>query len=147
MIFKDSIICLPVIRDEGLDSKMSKHFGRAPYHLLVNTQTGETELLMKLPTGKDSTQCDGEGQGVGEGLGASSGHGHGKCQPVQPLLERRVGAVLCQGFGRGAYEKMKRHGISVWLTKANTAKEALQEWREGKLLPMLETQLCSGGHH
>ncbi len=147
MISNDCIICLPVIRNEGLDSKMSKHFGRAPYHLLVDTKTGETELLIKLLTSQGRSQCGGAGQGAGEGLGPAKGHGHGKCQPVEPLLDRKVGAVLCQGFGRGAYEKMKRHGISVWITHAGTAREALQDWRDGKLLPMLENQLCSGKHH
>jgi len=149
MISNDNLICLPVIRDEGLDSKLSKHFGRAPYHLLIDTKTGETELLIKLLTGQG--QCHGEGQGVGEGggfeLGSTIGNSHVKCQPVEPLLERKVSAVLCQGFGRGAYEKMKRHGISVWITKTETAGEALQAWREGKLLPVLENQLCNGNHH
>ena len=145
MISNDTLICLPVIRDEGLDSKLSKHFGRAPYHLLIDTKTGETELLVKLLTGQGRRQCHGEGQGLGTPI--AHGNGHGKCQPVEPLLERKVGAVLCQGFGRGAYEKMKRHGISVWITKASTAGVALQDWREGKLLPVLESQLCSGKHH
>ena len=151
MISNDNLICLPVIQDEGLDSKLSKHFGRAPYHLLIDTKTGETELLIKLLTGQGRRQCHGEGQGLGTPIGDGHGHGHGrdhgKCQPVEPLLERKVGAVLCRGFGRGAYEKMKRNGISVWITKADTAGEALKDWREGKLLPVLEDQLCSGKHH
>ena len=153
MISNDNLICLPVIRDEGLDSKLSEHFGRAPYHILVDTKTGETELLIKLLTGQGRTQwqCHGEGQGLGTGGGVDFEPpvkcGDRKCQPVEPLLERKVSAVLCQGFGRGAYEKMKRHGISVWITKADTAGEALQDWRDGKLLPVLESQLCSGNHH
>jgi len=141
MISNDSIICLPVIGDDGLDSKMSKHFGRAPYHLLVDTETGETELLIKLLTGQGMAQCHGEGQGAGVGCCSEVSHEHGKCQPVEPLLERKVGAVLCQGFGRGAYQKMKRNGISVWITKAGTVKEALQDWRDGKLVPMLDREL------
>lgn len=151
MISNDNLICLPVIRDEGLDSKLSKHFGRAPYHLLVDTKTGETELLIKLLTGQARTQCHAKGQGLGAGGGVSfepsTQSDHEKCQPVEPLLERKVSAVLCQGVGRGAYEKMKRYGISVWITKADTAGEALQDWRDGKLLPVLESQLCSGKHH
>ena len=151
MISKDNLICLPVIRDEGLDSKLSKHFGRAPYHLLVDTKTGETELLIKLLTGQGRGQCEGEGQGLGIGGGVgfdpSNNCEHKQCQPIEPLLELKVGAVLCRGFGRGAYEKMKRNGISVWITEADTVGEALNDWRDGQLLPVLESQLCSGNHH
>jgi len=141
MILNDHLICFPVIQDKGLDSKLSKHFGRAPFHLLANIKTEETELLIKLPTDQGEQQCCGKEQRGDRSGSVHFDPNHKQCQPVKALLNKHVSAVFCQGFGRKAYDQLISHGISVWITQADTVGEALQDWKDGKIRPVLEDQL------
>lgn len=117
------IICIPSKEDKGLESSVSEHFGRAPFHYLVNTETREAELLAK---------PDGD---------------HGQCLPARALIERKVQSVLCVGIGRGAAMNFASAGIPVMQTSAATLKEALTEFEAQQLLPINDDDLCAGHSH
>jgi len=116
-------ICIPLKEDNGLESAISGHFGRAPFHYIVNTQTGEAELLAK---------SEGE---------------HGQCVPAHTFIERKVDVVLCMGMGRGAAMSFSSAGIPVMQTTAATLKEAWAQFEAKKLVQMSEDDLCAGHGH
>jgi len=116
------IICIPTIEDKGLESGTSQHFGRAPYHYIVNTKTHLKTILAK-PEGE-----------------------HGHCVPVQALIGKGVEVVFCKGIGRGAVNNFSQAGITVLKMTANTLRDALIEYAGQGLDPVTEADLCEGHH-
>ncbi|MBT8044490.1 MAG: NifB/NifX family molybdenum-iron cluster-binding protein [Verrucomicrobiae bacterium] len=97
---------------------MSEHFRSAAYHLLYDTVSMHWQV-------KRWTQAEK------------------KCfSSIGVLVRPRLSAVLVHGIGWNAYFTMLRKGVSVWMTKAQTAGEALQAWQSGLLVPILEEELC-----
>ena len=116
------IVCIPVIDQRGLEAEVSHHFGRAPYHLVVDTRSLEFELIAK----------------------PADGPGH--CMPVALLVEHRVALVLCKGLGRKAFENLQHAGIKTMLTHAGSAASALAEYEGGRVEPVSENVFCDSGH-
>jgi predicted Fe-Mo cluster-binding NifX family protein len=117
-------ICIPSTQDEGLKSMVSEHFGRAPFHYIVNTKTQTAEILAK-PEGE-----------------------HGQCVPVQALIANKVETVLCKGIGRGAATQFSQYGIPVMRTAAATIAEAIAAFEAKQLDHVHESELCEGdGSH
>ena len=120
-------ICIPTIEEKGLDSRVSEHFGRAPFHLVVNTETMEVVPLRR------ERECD------------DSGHGH--CLPVRFLLAHGVDLVICREIGRGAFSRLGASNIDVFEAGADTVGAVIEHYSRNKNA-MLRPQLCSGhGHH
>jgi predicted Fe-Mo cluster-binding NifX family protein len=117
------IICIPSTEKKGPASAVSEHFGRAPFHYIINTETGGLVL---------QTKPEGE---------------HGQCVPVQTLLRHQVEMVLCNGIGRGAVMNFKAAGIPVMRTSAATVAEAVQDVKLRKLTAVREEDYCSGHDH
>jgi predicted Fe-Mo cluster-binding NifX family protein len=121
-------ICIPVTEDKGPASKVSEHFGRAPFHILADLDTMEMELLRK------EGECGGDD--------------HGHCVPVDLLLANGVELVACKGIGRAALGRMMSHDIDVFAAHVDTVAEVIEEYRrrgrEARHLP----RICeSHGHH
>jgi predicted Fe-Mo cluster-binding NifX family protein len=117
-------ICIPSTQDEGLKSAVSEHFGRAPFHYIVNTETQAAEILAK-PEGA-----------------------HGQCVPVQALIANQVETVLCKGIGRGAAAQFSQSGIPVLRTSSATIAEAITAFQAKQLVPVNDSELCEGdGSH
>ncbi len=117
------IICIPSLENKGLKSLVSEHFGRAPFHCIVNSTTGSTEVLAK-PEGEP-----------------------GHCVPFSALRQYNVEVVLCKGIGRGAVMNFTNAGIPVMRTSATTIEAAIQEFKNEKLAPVGENDLCEGHDH
>jgi len=118
-------LCMPTINEGGLAARLSPHFGSAPYHTLIETDTGETSVLLN-----DHTR-----------------HEHGRCQPTNGLEGRGVDAVVCRGLGQRAMAALNGAGIEVLVTDGWTVAEALDAFREGKLAAMSPDTACEGGGH
>lgn len=114
-------ICLPTTTEHGLSAPIAGHLGRAPYLTLVDTETGECEVLRKDP------------------------HAPHTCAPVD-LLIGRVEAVVCGGAGRGAVAKLRAAGIPVLLTAATRVDGAVQAVQASTLQTLSVADAC-GGHH
>ena len=71
-------ICLPTVSDAGLTARLSPHFGRAPFFTLVETETGNVEVVPN----------------------THQHHEHGHCNPLGALGEVRDGELRL----RAAYE-------------------------------------------
>lgn len=111
-------ICIPTTDQNGLDSLVSAHFGRARHLAVVDAASQAVEFLPR-----DLKGC-----------GASQG-----------LREREVDAVLCHGMGQGALANLSAMGIPVYVTGARTLREVLAG--VGDLARMDPESACAGHDH
>lgn len=101
------------------------HFGSAPYLTIVDTESGELEVVRN--RGADR-------------------HQHGQCHHLPLIKPRRVDAVVCRGMGRRAFAALDKLGTSVLITGKETVSEITAEARAGHLRQLTLDDAC-GGHH
>jgi predicted Fe-Mo cluster-binding NifX family protein len=120
-------ICIPVIEDRGLDSRVSGHFGSAPAFMIV-----DTESLVCRAIGNNNQH-----------------HAHGMCQPLAALAGEAVDGIVVGGIGMGALMKLQAAGITVFRAEHPTVAEAISAYKEGRLQPVGQDGACAGhhGHH
>jgi predicted Fe-Mo cluster-binding NifX family protein len=118
-------LCIPTTDDSGLRSRLSPHFGSAPYFTIVDTETNEGTVIVN-----DHAK-----------------HEHGRCDPVRSIADQSIDAAICRGLGRRALERLRGHGVSVMVTEAWTVSAALEAYRTGKLRPMQPDEACAGHRH
>jgi predicted Fe-Mo cluster-binding NifX family protein len=87
-------ICIPTEEQKGLESLAYGHFGSAPYFLIYDTVAKDYEIL-------NNNEAE---------------HEHGQCNPIQPLREKGVEAVLVGGMGARALMNLNNMGIQVFRT-------------------------------
>ena len=116
-------ICIPVKKDQGLESKVSAHFGSAPMFLLVDSDTQGCEPIVN----------------------ANQHHQHGMCRPLAMLGGHDVDAVVVGGIGRGAFLGLRRAGIAVLLSDRKTVDETLRALQAGELAEVDDSVVCA--HH
>ena len=115
-------ICIPADNDLGLEARVCDHFGSAPYFIIVETGTGEVEVV--------SNQHDH--------------HAHGQCLPMQRLGALDLDSVVCRGMGRNALARFSSGGIKVYMTRSQTVKDVSEEARSGHLQPLDGNHACAG---
>ena len=120
-------ICIPVIDNCGLDSRVSGHFGSAPGFMLVDTDSSACRLLEN----------------------HNEHHAHGMCQPLAALAGETVDAIVVGGIGMGALMKLQAAGITVYRAIHPTVAETMAAFKEGTLQPVGEDGACAShhGHH
>lgn len=119
-------ICIPVVDDRGLESRVSGHFGSAPGFLLVDPETGACRLL---PNHNEH-------------------HAHGMCQPLAAIAGEPVDAIVVGGIGMGALMKLQAAGIAVFRATRPTAAEIVEAFKAGTLEPVDAQGACANhGHH
>jgi predicted Fe-Mo cluster-binding NifX family protein len=116
------LIAYPVLESEGLRSKISPHFGRAPFFLVVETE---------------NHTCQGYAT---DGLRAE-----GECAPLRALARLGVREVHCPHMGRGALQRCFEYRLQVFQTTASTVEAALTA-RSAGLCPDLPDEALCGGH-
>lgn len=118
------VLCIPTVEDKGVESRVSRHFGRAPHHVLVDLESLEARALRR------EGACGGD---------------HGHCLPVDVMVENKVDLVVCKGIGRGAIERLREQRIGVLATAAESVAGVIEEVRRGggRMGP---PRVC-GGHH
>lgn len=87
-------ICIPTEEENGLESLAYGHFGSAPFFLIYDTVTQSYEILDN----------------------GNANHEHGQCNPVFPLVEKGVEAVIVAGMGARALMNLLNMGIQVYRT-------------------------------
>ena len=116
-------ICVPTIEADGMNGKVSEHFGSAPYFTLVDLESGGVEVI--------------ENQ--------NQHHSHGQCHPLASLAGKEIEAVVCGGMGRGAIQNLNSNGIKAYLGMGETVNEVIQNYQSGKLKEITMETAC-GGH-
>lgn len=112
-------------QSEGLDAQVDQRFGRCPYFVIVDSETGE--LVKSLPNG---------------GVTAAGGAGP---QGARQLSQESVEAVALGHVGPNAAAALKAAGISIHGGVAGTVAQTWQLFREGKLSSIDEPTVDS--HH
>ena len=109
---------------QDLSSQIDLRFGRAKWLLVVDTDTGHCEA-------KDNTV----------NLNAASGAG---IQTAQNIANLGIQAVITGNVGPNAFKTLNAAGIKIFLSKASSAQEALDLFKEEKLQQV--TQANVEGH-
>jgi len=117
-------ICIPVVEDCGLESRVSAHFGSAPGFMIVDTESGNARLIGN----------------------SNQHHAHGMCQPLAVLAGETVEGIVVGGIGMGALMKLQAAGIAVYRALHPTVGETLAAFTAGSLQPLGQHEVC-GGHH
>lgn len=99
---------------ETLDSAMDPRFGRTKYFLFYDSGTGEFSAVA-------NTQNLQAAQGAG-------------IQSAVRVAENQADIVISGHCGPKAFKVLAEAGISVYLTTAATAKEAIKLFEDGKLV-------------
>jgi len=116
-------LCVPTLDDAGAASRISAHFGSAPYFAVVDTSSTNFELVAN----------------------ANARHEHGACNPLSVVMSHGVDVVVCRGMGRGALAKLDAAGIPVYLSDGADVAEAVASFAAGKLQRLTFDEACSGG--
>jgi predicted Fe-Mo cluster-binding NifX family protein len=116
-------LCIPVTNDQGLDSRVSGHFGSAPCFAIVDSETRACRLVPN----------------------ANRHHGHGGCHPVAAIAGLGVEGVLVGGIGAGALSHLQAAGIRVWKADGTTVAAALAAYTSGTPIEMTPATSCV--HH
>ncbi len=97
---------------DTLDSPVSAVFARAPYYLIVDTDTWEVEATLN------------------PAVGAAGGAG---VQAAQFAASKGVQAVIAGRVGPNALGALQAANIPVYVTGPTTVKDAVQAFVDGKL--------------
>lgn len=118
-------VCFPVERVEGLDSRISGHFGSAAAFVVVNT---ETNVVSELASPKAE-------------------HVHGACNPLGGLSGQHIDAAVVTSIGGPASARLAAAGIRVLQGSGGTVREALALLAAGRLRDVEANGTCSGHEH
>jgi len=116
---------------------ISRHFGRAPYYLVLEVEDGEVvgkEMRDKLGHSQFVSGGEHHAPGQEHGMGADS---HGKHKSMAETISD-CDALICGGMGRGAYQSMQTIGITPIVTELSDIEEALQAYLDGDLQDQTE---------
>jgi predicted Fe-Mo cluster-binding NifX family protein len=116
-------VCIPVMEDRGLGSRVNPHFGSAPLFVVVETESGTCRTI---PNGNQH-------------------HEHGACQPLRALAGESIDSVIVGGIGMGAVEKLRAAGIRVFISRLETVQETLAAFKDGSLAEATPATACA--HH
>ncbi|MBC7361490.1 MAG: NifB/NifX family molybdenum-iron cluster-binding protein [Candidatus Aminicenantes bacterium] len=119
-------IVVPIEDKNGLGARLSDHFGRAPYFVIVELdETGEVSSL------KTISNYD-------EHFGGR-GHAHDN------ILKEKPDILIVCGMGPRGLETMAEAGVMVLRAEGNTVKEVITAYKENKLESL--TKSCHQSHH
>ena len=98
----------------GLDALVEPRFGRAPYFVVVDTATGQWEVLENR-AGLDAVQ----GAGI---------------QTAKRIAQLGAQAVITGNVGPKAFSALQAAGVKVYSGAAGTVREALEQLRAEQLV-------------
>ena len=112
-------IVIPVASQDGLNSHLAEHFGRAPYFAVVDLndsgEVSKVETTSNLP------------------------HGTGRMgQPHDVVLGLKPNIIIAYGMGRRGIGSFQSVGIAVLRANANTVNEVITSYKENKLQELTE---------
>ncbi len=115
-------ICIPTEEPMGLDSVAYGHFGSAPYFLIYDTETKEIEVI-------NNNEAE-----------------HEQCNPVAPIRDKGVKALMVAGMGSGALQKFVALGINVYKIETGTKVRTIVENLDLDKMEQLVIDNCCQGH-
>ena len=112
-------LVIPVETNEGLKSRLSQHFGRAPYFMVVelDDQGGVLKLQMENNT---------------------SEHLGGKGLPPDIIISLNPTALITYGMGRRAIDIFQTANVAVLQTNKLSVADAIQAYVNKELMELTE---------
>ncbi|MDI9644944.1 MAG: NifB/NifX family molybdenum-iron cluster-binding protein [Candidatus Verstraetearchaeota archaeon] len=120
-----------IVTEDG--KTISRHFGRAPYYLVVEIDGKNVVSRRLVPKGG----CGSHGQHAHH----SGGEPHmGSDERHRTMIQQADGCevLVSGGMGAGAYQSMVLSGIKVFITRVEGIDEAISLLAEGRLDNNLE---------
>jgi predicted Fe-Mo cluster-binding NifX family protein len=117
-------ICLPTAGKGGLDDLVGEHFGRSPTFTVVDTDSGQVQIVSN-----------------------TSEHMGGSGKPPEQIAQTGAQVLLCTGLGPRAIELLDSYGIQVYVGAHGIVKEAIKMWKDGLLEPASDSNACKDHQH
>jgi len=111
-------IVIPAEDENGLNARLSEHFGRAPYFIIVELEDGNISNVQVVPN--------------------ESEHFGGFGRPPDRILQFRPNAVITYGMGPRALSIFQEARIAVLKANADTVKDVVEAYRQDKLEELTE---------
>ncbi len=114
-------ICIPTETQDGLNAQVFGHFGSAPYFTIVDIESGEIRMLDN----------------------ANAHHSHGMCHPLGALTGLSIDAVICQGMGARAVQKLNEAGIKAFQAQGQTVAAIIARCKANELSEITMEGACT----
>jgi len=111
-------VVIPAEDGNGLNARLSEHFGRAPYFIIVELEDGNISNVQVVPN--------------------ESEHFGGFGRPPDRILQFRPNAVITYGMGPRALSIFQEARIAVLKANADTVKDVVEAYRQDKLEELTE---------
>jgi predicted Fe-Mo cluster-binding NifX family protein len=119
-------IAIPVEDANGLNARLSQHFGRAPYFAVVELdENGKVFSLQTVPN--------------------KSGHLGGVGQPPEIIMRLRSDAVVTYDMGFRALNIFQSANVAVLQTNKDFVKDVIEAYNRGELVEL--TEGCQHAKH
>ena len=112
-------VVIPAEDGSGLNARLSEHFGRAPYFIVVDLD--ENSNVLSVQTVRN----------IGEHFGEVG-------RPAENILRLRPNAIITYGMGPRALSIFQNARITVLRANADIVKEVLEAYRRGLLEELTE---------
>ncbi len=109
---------------EGIDAPVDDRFGRAPYFVIVDTETLETTSIA------NSTVNESHGAGVSS---------------ATTVAQSGAEALVTAHCGPRAFDVLNAAGIKVFAAQPGTVREAIEAFQNGVLTQLAEADAPAGG--
>ncbi len=119
-------IVIPTMDDRGLESRLSEHFGRAPYFTVIEIdEGGGVTKVSSIPN--------------------TSEHFGGAGRPPDAILRLKPDALITHGVGPMALERFQRERVAVLRADSSYVREVVGAYREDRLQEL--TEGCHQARH
>lgn len=119
-------VIIPTENQEGLNARLSEHFGRTPYYTIVEFDKNGEVLNVKTVAN------------VGEHAGrAGFSHDH--------ILKHKPTAIVVNGMGPRGLTSFQNAGVSVLKANSTSVSEIISAYKTNTLLEL--TEGCEHAHH
>lgn len=126
---------IPILRENGLDSEISGHFGQAPYFIIVELEKREEKGIIR----DDDIKSIVIDYSIIRNLAE-----HACGSLVDLLMSNKVDIVIVEGIGGRPFQLFKQNGVKIFAGAFGTIIEVLRDFLNGLLQ---ELQAGSCGHH
>lgn len=106
---------------DRLNTRLCPHFGRTPWFVIYDKETGELETLPN--TQQESTD-------------------DARCIPLERLDELGIDAVVCGGMGKRSLANFQKCGLAVFISEKTMVWEVLGEIQAGKVTRLQHEEAC-----
>jgi len=114
-------LCIPITRNNGIQSPVSLHFGSAPIFMVVDTESGACRAITN----------------------GNLHHDHGMGQPLSQLASEKLDAMVVGGIGMGAFGKLKTGNIRVYFSEHPTVGKTVAAFKAGTLREVTPATACA----